>query len=62
MLRTNVETYLECDRDYEEADIVLFGAPLIPALPSDREPDSGAALSAMNPLDLKATALIRTGI
>ena len=26
MLRTNVETYLECDRDYEEADIVLFGA------------------------------------
>ena len=27
MLRTNVETYLECDRDYEEADIVLFGAP-----------------------------------
>ena len=27
MLRTNVKTYLECDRDYEEADIVLFGAP-----------------------------------
>ena len=57
MLRTNVETYLECDRDYEEADIVLFGAPF-----DSREPDSGAALSAMSLLGWKATVLIRTGI
>jgi agmatinase len=27
MLKNNIETFLECDRDYEEAKIVLFGAP-----------------------------------
>ena len=27
MLSKNVETFLECDKTYEEADTVLFGAP-----------------------------------
>lgn len=27
MLRKNVETFLECDKDYEEAEVILFGAP-----------------------------------
>lgn len=27
MLKNNVETFLECDRDYETAEVVLFGAP-----------------------------------
>ena len=27
MLNKNTETFLECDKEYEEADIVLFGAP-----------------------------------
>lgn len=27
MLKINTETFLECDKEYEEADIVLFGAP-----------------------------------
>lgn len=27
MLGQNMETFLECDKDYEEAEIVLFGAP-----------------------------------
>lgn len=27
MLKKNVETFLECDKEYEEAEIVLFGAP-----------------------------------
>ena len=27
MLKTNVETFLACDTPYEEARIVLFGAP-----------------------------------
>lgn len=27
MLKRNVETFLECDKEYQEAEIVLFGAP-----------------------------------
>ena len=27
MLKNNIETFLECDKEYEEAKIVLFGAP-----------------------------------
>lgn len=27
MLGQNVETFLECDKEYEEAEIILFGAP-----------------------------------
>lgn len=27
MLSRNIETFLECDKTYEEADTVLFGAP-----------------------------------
>ncbi|MFI3172747.1 MAG: agmatinase [Eubacteriales bacterium] len=27
MLNKNVQTFLECDHEYEEADVVLFGAP-----------------------------------
>lgn len=27
MLGPNIETYLECDKDYEDASIVLYGAP-----------------------------------
>lgn len=27
MLNKNIQTFLECDKDYEEADVVLFGAP-----------------------------------
>ncbi len=27
MLDKNIQTFLECEKDYEEADIVLFGAP-----------------------------------
>lgn len=27
MLKINTETFLECDKEYEEAEIVLFGAP-----------------------------------
>lgn len=27
MLKVNVETFLECDREYEESNVVLFGAP-----------------------------------
>lgn len=26
-LNKNIQTFLECDREYEEADIVIFGAP-----------------------------------
>lgn len=28
MLKKNIETFLGCDREYDEAKIVLFGAPL----------------------------------
>ena len=27
MLRNNTETFLECDKEYQEAEVVLFGAP-----------------------------------
>lgn len=27
MLKNNIETFLECDKEYNEAEIVLFGAP-----------------------------------
>ena len=27
MLKKNVETFLECDKNYEEAEVILFGAP-----------------------------------
>lgn len=27
MLKKNIETFLGCDREYDEAKIVLFGAP-----------------------------------
>ena len=27
MLGKNTETFLECDKDYEEAEVILFGAP-----------------------------------
>lgn len=27
MLKSNIETFLECDKEYEKAQIVLFGAP-----------------------------------
>ena len=27
MLKKNVETFMGCDADYRDADIVLFGAP-----------------------------------
>ena len=27
MLKKNVETFLECNKTYKEAEIVLFGAP-----------------------------------
>ena len=27
MLKNNVETFLACDKEYNEADIVMFGAP-----------------------------------
>jgi agmatinase len=27
MLEKNIETFLECDKDYEEASVILFGAP-----------------------------------
>ena len=27
MIRKNIETFIGCDHEYEEADLVLFGAP-----------------------------------
>ena len=27
MLNSNIETFIGCDKPYEEADIVIFGAP-----------------------------------
>ena len=27
MLKNNIETFLECDKEYQEAEVVLFGAP-----------------------------------
>ena len=27
MLNKNIETFLGCDNDYKESDIVIFGAP-----------------------------------
>lgn len=62
MLRKNVETFLECDKDYEEAEVILFGARLILPPPFVREPGLAAAPSVMSLLDWKATALTRTGI
>ena len=47
MLKKNVETFLECNKTYKEAEIVLFGAPLIPLLLSVRNPVL-ATLSVMN--------------
>ena len=29
MLKANIETFLACDASYEEAGIVLYGAPLL---------------------------------
>lgn len=62
MLKKNVETFLECNKTYKEAEIVLFGAPFDST--TSFRPGTGlaAALSVMNLLDWRATALIRTRI
>lgn len=62
MLSKNVETFLECDKTYEEADTVLFGAPFDSTTSFRPEPALEVVRSVMNPSDWRATAPTRTGI
>ena len=60
MLKKNVETFLECDKNYEEAEVILFGAPFdsTTSLPF-RGRDLAAAPFAMNLSDWRVTVRIR---
>jgi hypothetical protein len=60
MLNKNVQTFIACDREYAEADIVLFGAPLIPQPPTAPARVSEAVRCVRNPKDLRPTVLIKT--
>ncbi len=62
MLNRNVETFLACDREFDNADTVLFGAPLTPRLHSAREPASALVPSEGNLMGWKPTVLIWTWI
>ena len=62
MLSKNTEVFMGCDWEPEEADTILFGAPLTLPLPTGRAQGSAAALSAMRLTAWKTTALIRTEI
>ena len=50
MLKANIETFLACDASYEEAGIVLYGAPLTRPLRTARAPGSAHGRSARNPM------------
>ena len=62
MWNKNIETFLGCDADYEEARIVLFGAPLIPPLPIDRARDLPAKPCVQSLTGWKPTVRIRIWI
>ena len=39
MLNNNIETFIACDKPYEEANIVIFGAPFDSTTSLDRGQD-----------------------
>ena len=54
-MKQNVETFIGCDAGYEDAKIVLFGAPF----DSTTSYRPGARFGAMKALALRLIALIR---
>lgn len=62
MLNKNVMTFIGCDAEYNESEIVLFGAPLIPRLPTVRGQDLEVRQFAMSLMDWKLTVRIREKI
>ena len=65
MLKNNIETFLECDKEYNEAEIVLFGAPFDSTTsfrPGTRFGSSAVRRSVMSPTVWKVTVLIRIRI
>lgn len=59
MILPNIENFIGCDSSFEEAEIVLYGAPLIRPQAFVREPGSVLLPFVMKALDWKPTALIR---
>ena len=56
MLKKNIETFLGCDREYDEAKIVLFGAPFDST--TSYRPGTRFASRTMNHMVLKLLAHI----
>ena len=61
MLKANIETFLACDASYEEAGIVLYGAPF-DSTTSYRAPGSAHGRSARNPMGWNRIRRTRTVI
>ena len=60
MLKANIETFLACDASYEEAGIVLYGAPFDST--TSRAPGSAHGRSARNPMGWNRIRRTRTVI
>ena len=58
MLRKNIETFLSCGNEWQEAGTVLFGAPFDST--TSYRPGLAAAPSGGSPTALRATAPTRT--
>ena len=52
-MKQNIETFIGCDCEYEKAEIVLFGALLIPRQAIARVPGSGHQRCAMKAFGLE---------
>lgn len=61
-LSANVSVYMGFDWEFDQADTVVFGAPLTPPPPFAPEPGLAVTPSAGSPMGLKPTAPIRIGI
>ncbi len=59
MILPNIETFIGCESSFEEASIVLYGAPFDSTTSFVREQDLVRQLFAMRALDWKPTVLIR---
>ena len=60
MILPNIENFIGCDSSFEEAEIVLYGAPFDSTQAFALEPGSVLRPFVMKALDWKPTALIRT--
>ena len=62
MWNKNIEVFMGCEKEFDEADTVLFGRPLISTTSTVQEQDLEAVQSEENRMGLRHTVHIRMQI